>query len=56
MAQIDDVIQSYRENPAYRDERKRRISASKNDGSILKTVPKKVFAPILLSVNFIVVR
>ena len=37
----------YREHPAYKDENKRHISALRNDGSILKTVPERVFAPIL---------
>ena len=46
----------YREYPAYRDERKRHISASKNGGSILTTVPERALEPILLSINFVMVR
>ena len=45
-----------REYPAYRDERKRHISASKNGGSILTTVPERALEPILLSINFVMVR
>ena len=47
---------TYREYPAYQDQRKRHISASENDRLILKTVPKRVFAPILLSMNLILMR
>ena len=53
---IDDRKENYREYPAYRDQRNRHISASENDRLILKTVPERVFAPILLSINFILVR
>ena len=42
--------------PAYRDQTNRHISASENDRLILKTVPERVFSPILLSINFILVR
>ena len=46
----------YREYPAYRDERKRHISATKNGGSILKKVPVRALALILLSINFVMLR
>ena len=38
-----------------RDERKRHISASENDGSILKTVPERAFE-IFLFIKFVMVR
>ena len=40
----------------YRDERKRHISSFKYDQPILKTVPERALVPILLSVNFVMVR
>ena len=54
--QLDHQTHAYREYPAYRDQRNRHISASENDRLILKTVPERVFAPILLSINIILVR
>ena len=46
----------YREYPAYRDKRKWHIFASKNGGSIPKTVPERALEPILLSKNIVMVR